>query len=346
MRAAVFYEPMNIKIEDVEKPKANKGEIVVKNELTLTCGTDLKMYKRGHPLAKPPLIIGHEFVGKIVEVGEGVNERFKVGKKVVSANSAPCSSCYYCKRGKENLCENLYDVIIGFTSQGAYAEYVKIPERIANVNTFIVPDNVNSKSMALLEPLACVVHGIDLINIGLGDTVAVIGSGPIGLMHLILAKLRGASKVFVIDISEKRLEKAIKLGADYTISSKDRQVEELMSLTNQRGIDVVIEAVGLPETWKNAVKMARKGGKILLFGGCPSGTTITLDTHIIHYGELTIIGSFHHEPRSVRKAFDLICSKKVTYDEIVTHEVKLNEIEKAFNLMSKGEAVKVAVIIK
>jgi L-iditol 2-dehydrogenase len=343
MKAVRFYEPGVLRFEEVEVPEIGPGEILVENKVTLTCGTDLKMYKRGHPYAKPPLIIGHEFAGVVVKVGDDV-KRFTEGMRVVAANSAPCNACFYCKRGKQNLCENLEDAIIGFTSPGAYAEYVKVPEKIVKVNTHVIPNDVTFREAALLEPLACVVHGIELANIQYGDSVVIIGAGPIGLMHLQLARRKGCGAAIVTDLSDERLQAAKELGADFIINaSREDQVERVRELTGGRGADVVIEAVGLPETWEKALTMTRKAGTTLLFGGCKPGTQATFDTHHIHYGELTIIGAFHHTPLSVERALALIASRAIDAKRLITHEVSLKDVELALNMMAEGKAVKVAV---
>ncbi len=343
MKAMRLYEPGILKYEDVEKPEISSGEVLVENKVTLTCGTDLKMYKRGHPYAKLPLTIGHEFAGIIVEVGENVS-KFKEGMRVASANSAPCNECFYCKRGKQNLCENLEDAIIGFTSEGAYAEYLKIPERIARQNTHVIPDHVAFRDAALLEPLACVVHGAELVNIQYGDQVVIIGSGPIGLMHLQMAKKSGCGTAIVTDLSDDRLQVAKELGADTVINAdKENQVERIKMITDGKGADIVVEAVGMPSTWETALMMARKGGNVLLFGGCKLGTTVAFETRHIHYGEITILGAFHHTPLSVEKALALIDSGSINSKKFITREMPLKDLEAALTMMAEGKAVKVAV---
>lgn len=344
MKAVRFYGPGRIKVEEVELPKINEDEIRVENHITLTCGTDLKMYKRGHPLVTPPLIIGHEFAGVVADVGSNV-DKFKVGERVTAANSAPCNTCFYCKRGKQNLCENLEDAIIGFTTQGAYAQYIKVPAKIVEQNTHIIPDHVSYEEAALIEPLACVVHGNQQLNINPGDTVVIIGAGPIGLLHLQMSKLRGSSKLIVTDLSDERLKMSKELGADYLINARrEPQVKRVLELTNNVGADVVIEASGHLETWENAVTLTRKGGTTLLFGGCKPGTRVNLDTKHIHYGELTIKGTFHHTPIAVERAMTLISSGLLDSSKIVTHKMSLNEVEKALISMADGKAVKVALI--
>ena len=271
-------------------------------------------------MVKPPLIIGHEFAGVVSAVGTNVTQ-FETGQRVVAANSAPCNVCYFCKIGKPNLCERILETLIGFSVDGAYAEYVRVPAPIVTQNTYRLPDHVPFEEAALLEPLACVVNGNDVANIKIGDTVAVIGAGPIGLMHIQLAKIKGATNVICIDLKEERLKTASKMGADNVIdASKENQVGRVKELTKGLGADVVIEAVGLPQTWELAVDMTRKAGTTVLFGGCPSGTKITLDTQRIHYEDLTIKGIFHHTPLCVKRAYELITSgmfKGVSTGEIL-----------------------------
>ena len=225
MKAAVFYGPGDLRVEEVEKPKPGPGEVLVKTSVALTCGTDLKTYLRGHPYSKPPLIMGHEYTGIVEEVGEGV-DWVKPGDRIVTVNSAPCGHCIYCKLGRPNLCERLMDQIIGFTVDGAYAEYVKVPPRVARFNLYHVAEDVEPVEAALLEPFSCVVRGQRLINIDLGDTIAIIGAGPIGLMHLLLAQISGSKKTIVIDISPDRLRFAEELGADVTINNRDENAVE------------------------------------------------------------------------------------------------------------------------
>lgn len=341
MKAARFYAPGDLRVEQVDVPKIGKGELLIRNHVALTCGTDLKMFLRGHRLATPPLIIGHEFAGTVEKVGEDV-EGFEDGMRVVAANSAPCMSCYYCQIGKPNLCDRLDEVLVGFSSPGAYAEYVRLPARIVKQNTYEIPKDVPFEAAAFVEPLACVVHGIELSNIRARDLVLVIGAGPIGLLHVQLAKVRGAGTVVVADASPERLQRAAQLGADKTVTSGD-PASQVKALTDNRGADVTIEAVGKPETWELAVRATRKGGTTVLFGGCPAGSTASIDTGLVHYGELTLKGVFHHTPSDVRESLRLISTGQVKVASLITHRMKLAEVEAALRLMQKGTAIKVAI---
>jgi len=344
MRAVRFYEPGKIRLEEIEIPKIGPDEILVKIKAALTCGTDVKMYKRGHPKIKPPMTLGHEFSGIIAEVGENVAARFEVGQRVAIANSAPCNTCFFCKIGKPNLCEHLLETLIGFSVDGAFAEYIRVPAPIVRQNTYTVPADISFEEAAMLEPLACAVNGNDIANISLGETVIIIGSGPIGLMHLQLARLKGAAKTIVTDLQEERLKIASKLGADVVIdASKEDQLSRVKELTNGLGADVVIEAVGLPQTWELAVTMTRKAGTTLFFGGCPSGAKITLDTERIHYEDLTLKGIFHHTPLSVRKAYNLIVSGRFDGKTLITDTMPLSDLERALKKMSEGQCIKIAI---
>jgi len=344
MRAARFYAPGKLKLEQISIPQIGPGEILVRVKAALTCGTDVKMYKRGHPKVIPPMTLGHEFAGIVAEVGEEASSRFEVGDRVAVANSAPCNGCFFCKVGKPNLCDHLLETLIGFSIDGAYAEYIRVPTPIVRQNAYKIGRDISFEEAALLEPLACAVNGNDAANINLGDTVAIIGSGPIGLIHLQLARLKGASKIIVTDLRGERLKTASLLGADFVIdASKEDQLSRVKNLTEGLGADVVIEAVGLPQTWELAVKITRKAGTTLFFGGCPSGSQISLDTERIHYEDLTLKGIFHHTPLSVLKAYKLISSGNFKGKPLITDLMPLAGVEKALQKMAKGECIKIAI---
>jgi len=341
MKAVLFYAPGDIRFEEIARPKAGPGEVVVEIKAALTCGTDLKTYKRGHPviIKKAPTVFGHELAGVIAELGPGV-EGFSVGQRVVAANSAPCNRCFYCQRGHPNLCENIEFL------NGAYAEFIAIPACIVEQNLLPIPDGVAFRQAALVEPLACAIHGIERSKIKLGDIVCIIGHGPIGLMLTRLAKLKGA-KVIVVGRNPFKLEKARQFGADelVDITVVSDPVEAVRGLTPWgQGVDVAIEAVGLPETWEEAIAMTRRGGLVNLFGGCKPGTHVKVDTRRLHYDELEIIGVFHHTPGYIRTALSLISSGQIDADALITHEMPLESLEEALQLMARGEALKVAII--
>ena len=338
MIAAVYYGIQDVRLEEVEVPRISPDEVLVKIKAALTCGTDRKMYLRGYHLVKPPFVFGHEFAGDIAAVGADV-KNFREGMRVVAANSSPCNRCFYCKIGRHSLCENLLVRL-----EGAFAEYVAIPGAIVQQNLLEIPSNVSYQEAALVEPLACVVHGVEESNIKIGDTVVVNGAGPIGLMHVSLAKLKG-EKVIVTDLNKDRLKRARKLGADEIIdASSVDQVKAVRELTEgKRGVDVAIEAVGLPEVWERTIAMVRRGGTVNLFGGPPSGTTITIDTKLLHYSELTIKGVFHHTPQYIRRALNLISQKVLDVDSLITHQLPLAELSRILEMMVHHEGIKIAV---
>jgi L-iditol 2-dehydrogenase len=344
MLAVRYYEPGRLRAEEVAIPTPGSGELVVKNHVALTCGTDVKMYRRGHVLTRAPQIMGHEFAGTISAVGSGV-PNFVVGMKVVAANSAPCNKCFCCRSHQPNLCEHLNDRMVGFTWPGTYAEYVRIPEHIVQQNTFRVPDGVELDEVASLEPLACVVHGWDLVKGGLlGGTALIIGGGPIGLLHAQLARLAGARQVALCDVVADRLKEAEKIGVDATINSASEDLSKrVQGLTEGRGADLVVEAVGRRETWESAAGLCRKGGTVLLFGGCASGTMTSFDAEKIHYGELRIQGSFHHTPAAVERAFRLIVSGQVSIRPLISDQMPLERAEEALQLMGSGKSLKIAL---
>jgi L-iditol 2-dehydrogenase len=289
-------------------------------------------------IKKTPSVFGHEWAGVVAELGSGVSG-FSVGQRVVAPNSAPCGRCFYCRRGRLSLCEDL------ILLNGAYAEYIAVPARIVEQNLIPIPDNVPLKLAPLAEPLACAIHGIERSKIQLGDTVAVIGHGPIGLMLTRLAKLKGA-RVIVVGRNPMKLSKAREFGADELVDVREVSdaVEAVRSLTTKhRGADVAIEAVGTPETWEQAIAMARPGAVVNLFGGCKGGTQIRVDTRRLHYDELEIIGVFHHTPRYVRTALSLIATGQLDAGTLITHDMPLEKLEEAFALMMGGTTLKIAI---
>ena len=340
MNAALFYGPGDVRFERIEVPRPGPGEVLVKIEAALTCGTDIKTYQRGHPkmIKRVPSTFGHEFSGSIVEVGEGVT-RFEPGMRVVACNAAPCQECFYCKTNRQNLCENL--VILN----GAYAEYIVVPEPIVKYNLLEIPDHMSYQEAALAEPLGTAIHAMDETNIKQGDTVVVIGSGPMGLMLSRLAHLRGG-RVILLGKGEERLEKAKKFGVNEVldITQVEDKVKAARELTEMgRGADVVIEAVGKPEAWEEAIQIAGKGATVTFFGGCKSGTTITVDTVLLHYSELKLIGVFHQTPNHFRRSLKMLASRLVDGREFVKETLPLSQLLEAFKKVKALEAIKYAI---
>jgi L-iditol 2-dehydrogenase len=342
MTAAVLYGKEDVKIEQVPIPGVEDGEVLIKVQVALTCGTDLKVYRRGYHarMIVPPALFGHELAGNIEDVGAGVRS-FRKGQRVVALNSAPCQACFYCSRHQENLCEDL------LFNNGAYAEYIKVPKRIVETNMLAIPNNVTYQEAAMVEPLACVLRGLHETNVEIGDTVAVIGGGPIGLMFVQVAKLIGC-KVISIVKRDSQVDAVKRMGADTVvqITKVSDPVEAVRSLTDaRRGADVVIEAVGRPEAWEQSIEMVRRGGTVNLFGGCASGTTVQLDTNRLHYSEVTLKATFHHTPETVRKAFALICEKKIRSTDYITGEAPLSRLQQVLrHMMNRNGDIKTAII--
>lgn len=341
MDAVLFYAPQDIKYEQVDIPAIADDEILVKVMAALTCGTDIKTYKRGHPvlIKKTPSGFGHEFSGIVEKVGKNVS-KFKVGDRVVAANSAPCMKCFYCEREEYNLCENLEFL------NGAYAQYIKVPAQIVEINTYKIPDNLSFEEAAFVEPLANVVHGIERTGIKEGQTVGVVGIGPIGLMLARLAKLKGA-KVIAAGRNPLKVKLAKDFaGADEVIDLvQNPNPEELFKSysSGNKGLDVAIEAVGLPEIWERMFSLVRRGGMVHLFGGCKAGTKVNIDTHRLHYDEIGVISVFHHTPKYVKKSLELISSGAVDVKKLITHSMKLEDLEDAINLHNHGKALKILI---
>lgn len=342
MQAAVLHGRHDIRIEDVPVPRAAAGELIVRVGAALTCGTDLKVFRRGYHarMIVPPALFGHELAGTVVEVGDGV-EGFPSGSRVVALNSAPCGQCYFCQHGQENLCDDL------LFNNGAYAEFIRIPDRIVAKNTLHVPDHVPLEHAALTEPLACAVHGFEDSRPFPGATVAVIGGGPLGLMILHVAALSGCEVIAVVK-HEGQVEAARQLGAAHVIhtSSIRKAIRETRALTpKDRGVDIAIEAVGIPEAWQEAVEMVRKGGTVNFFGGCAVGTHVTLDTNRIHYSDITLRATFHHTPAMCRKALDIIASGRFQAGAFITGHAHLYELNRVFEkLMNRSSEIKTAIV--
>ena len=335
MTAAVLYGREDVRIQQVAVPRAAPGEIIVRVAAALTCGTDLKVYRRGYHarMIQPPALFGHELAGTVAELGAGVTE-FALGDRVVPLNSAPCGECYYCQRDQENLCADL------LFNNGAYAEYIRIPARIVARNTLHVPASLSLEHAALTEPLACALHGFEDSNPRPGDTVAVLGAGPLGLMMIHLAALHGCEAIAIVKHPAQAASAKL-LGAAHVldISTVEDPVLAARALTpDQQGVDIAIEAVALAETWQQAVALARNGGTVNFFGGPAAGTTVSLDTNRLHYGDLTLKATFHHTPATARRAFDLIAGGRFHASHFITGHAALADLNHAFaELMDRGQ---------
>ncbi len=340
MKSALLYGARDVRLEEVDIPEVHAGEVLIKIDTALTCGTDAKVYLRGgHPrMIKLPSPFGHEFAGVIAQAGAGV-KGFREGDRVVSANSAPCMSCFHCKRAEYNLCEDLLFI------NGAYAEYIKIPLRIVLHNLHRVADGVSLRDAALVEPLACVLNGVSKLPICPGTSVAISGAGPIGLLFLQVVRLKGARAV-VLDIEDERLRAAKGCGAEVIVDAAEPEfVRTVRDFTGKsRGVDVAIDASGIPAVWEAAIGMARKGGTVCFFGGCPPKSQVSLDTERVHYCELTLKGVFHHTPYFVECALDLISRGRILSDLLITRELPLSGLGEALEDMCAHRGMKTAIV--
>ena len=312
MKALRFHGPGDVHVEDVPRPKPGPGDVLVQVEVALTDGTDLKAFRRGHPvlLGEPPSPFGHEFCGVDVTTG----------RRVVAANSAPCGACDGCRRGE--LCRNLELL------NGAYAEFLLVPERIAGVNLLPIPPRLASHVAAMVEPLACCLNGVERAGIETGDTVAILGTGPIGLMLCACVADAGGRVVAVGGRPERRA-----LATQFGAEAGDGE-----------GADVVIEAAGAEQAWLDALRLVRPGGRVVFFGGLSPGTIVGIDAHRLHYEELTLLGAFHHRPRHVKAALAFLASAAYPWERLVTHEVSLEGVP-ALLADPPGDLLKAAVRI-
>ncbi len=339
MKSYFLVEPGSIELREIPMPTPAKGELIVKIESSLTCGTDLKAYRRGHPKMPMPTPFGHEFSGTIIDAGSSANG-YHEGDAIMGAPTAPCGDCYYCRRRLENLCP----LTMREWLMGAYAEYIKIPRRIVEKNMFIKPAFLSFEEAGFLEPLACVIHGIEPLHIFPEDTVLIIGAGPIGLLHVLMAKIKGAHKIIVAGKHEQKLQMATELGADFVINTvTENSAETVQEITKGYGANWIFECTGLPAVWEESISLASKGATIILFGGCPPDTKIMADTARLHYDEISLIGSFHYTPGDVKKAYQLLVEKQIEVSKLITAKYPLDYLRKAFDLLLEGKGIKYAI---
>jgi L-iditol 2-dehydrogenase len=344
MRVVRFYAPQDVRVEDAPEPMAGPGDLLIRVRNCSICGTDAKIWRSGHPNLSPPRVLGHEVAGEVVALGEGVSG-WSEGDRVQVIAAIPDGSCYECRRGWMTVCFNLE--LIGYQYDGGFAELMRVPAKVLAVDGVNrVPEGLSFAEASVAEPLACVINGQKHANVGEGDTVAVVGAGPIGCMHVRLARARGAARVFLIELSQQRLEMAAALvapdeaiGADATDT-----VDTVRRLTDGRGADVIIVAAASGKAQEDGLQMAARGGRVSFFGGLPKDKpTITCDSNIVHYREVSIVGANSSSPDHNKQALELIASEAVPVADLITHRLPLEQAIEGIHRVTRGEAIKVTI---
>jgi L-iditol 2-dehydrogenase len=343
MKAVVYYAPKDMRVETIPVPSCGEQEIRVKVDACAVCGTDLKSYHVGNPRIKAPLVSGHEFTGLVETIGRQVKE-FALGDRIVMATSVSCGECYYCRQGWRNLCQNVAPM--GFSYPGGMAEFVTIPERaLKNGHVIKVPAHVKAEHAALAEPVSCTVNAMENCNVRPGDTVVVIGAGPMGILNACVAKGVGAQKILLAEVNLQRLKQAEPFGFDRLVNPAVENLTQIvLDATGGIGADVVIVAAPAAQPQEEALGMARKRGTVCLFASLPVGKNmLSLDSRKIHYGELRVVGTSDSTPAQVEKSVELIAHNKIPAAKIASHILPLDGIFKAFELMQSGEALRVVL---
>ncbi|SDI37981.1 L-iditol 2-dehydrogenase [Actinokineospora alba] len=344
MRVARFYAPGDLRLQDVPEPTPTAAEVKIRVRNCSTCGTDVKIFNHGHQNLSPPRVIGHEIAGEVVEVGSEV-EGWAAGDRVQVIAAVPCGICYECSRGRMTVCPD--QTSVGYQYDGGFAEYLIVPEAVLRVDGLNrIPDGVSFAEASVAEPLACVINGQMLAGVGTGDVVVVVGAGPIGCLHVRLARARGARQVFLADLNRGRLDmSAAVVRPDAAICGSEVDIaDEVLKLTDGRGADVVITAAASGAAQQDALQMTARGGRISFFGGLPkTAPTITLDSNLVHYRELAIVGANGSSPADNRDALDLIASGGVPVLDLITHRLPLSQVSEAIRIVAAGEGIKVTI---
>jgi len=339
-RQAMLVEPGRLELRDYVAPHPGPGELLIQIRCALSCGTDLKTFRRGHPLWRLPLAFGHEFSGVVAQAGEGVTA-FKAGDEIMAAPTAPCGICFYCQHGQENLCDDA----VGRMVHGAYADLLLLPAHVVARSTFIKPADLPFEEAALLEPLACVVHANEMARPEKNESVAIIGGGAFGLLHMLVLKAAGVREVVVVGRGAQRLQWAQEMGADRVVDARGADAAaEIARLNRGFGPDLVIECTGQVAGWQDALARVRRGGRVVFFGGCPAGTALSVDTRLMHYDNLTLMAPFHYRPRDVRRARELLAGRALNAGAIVNARMPLGDLAQVFEMLERGAVLKCAVI--
>jgi L-iditol 2-dehydrogenase len=337
--AALLYGQEDLRLETVADPTPATDEIIIQVAAATTCGTDLKVWRRGGhaKMLRPPTLFGHEAAGRIVAMGRDV-QGWQIGDRVVANNSAPCMECFFCQRQEYSLCPNLT------WNNGTFAEYLKIPGKIVQQNLLPIPPDLSDALAAMTEPLACVLHGVARSQVKKRDRVVILGDGAIGLMFV--AVLASDCQVILFGGHDERLIIGDKLGAAQTYNY--HQIADIpglvKDLTDGWGADVVIEATGIASVWEKAIATARPGATVNLFGGCPRDSSISVNTEQLHYSELTLKGVFHNTPKYVREALSLLASHSIPFELLITEHRPLKDLEQVFQDMKNRKSIKVAMM--
>ncbi len=335
MQSAILVEPKRIELREVAIPQPEPGGIIVRVRAALTDGTDLKAYRRGHPRMPMPTPFGHEFSGDVAAVGSEV-QNFRTGDAVMTVHSAPCDRCFWCRRNQEELCESVMTTMI----LGAYAQYIHVPGHIARRNCFHKPDSISYPAAAFLEPLACVMHSLDVLQAPTGAFVAVIGDGGFGLLHAAALKRRGA-RPLLIGRRAERLAIARTLGVEQLIDARNQNaLQSIFEKTEGRGADAVIECTGVAEVWEDAPNLVRRGGTVSFFGGLPATTRVSFSASRIHYDEVRLIAPFHFRPASVLQAYRVLTEGEIDPLPLISAAAPLREITGVFERLDGGEGLK------
>jgi L-iditol 2-dehydrogenase len=338
MRAVVFHGPGDLRDELVPVPTPAPGEVVVRIQAALTCGTDVKTLRRGHPVMIPrvPTVFGHELAGTVSAVGAGVRG-LREGDRVVAANSAPCGACPSCLAARPNLCEDLLFV------NGAYGEYIALPPRLVARNVVRLGRELPAARAAFAEPLACALLGVERARVEAGQVVAVFGHGPLGCL-LAMAAVARKARVLIVGKAGWRLERVAGLGIAACVdATSEDPVAAVAAATGGRGADVTIDATGRPAVWEQAIAAVGRGGSVVFFGGCAPGTSIRVDTRRAHYEELALLGAFHHTPDLIRRAVELLEGEAIQPGGLISHTMGLDGVARALGMMAEGRAMKVLI---
>ena len=340
MKAHVLVRPGQLEFREIAMPMPDDDGVVLRVRAALTCGTDLKTYLRGHPKFEMPMLFGHEFSGEVAAVGSQVRDLAE-GDAVMAAPTAPCGRCYHCVREQENLCPEVMPNMV----HGAYAEFIKLPGAVVRANLFKKPAELSFGEAALMEPLACVEHGLSFAKVRSDDTAVIVGGGAITLLHLLALRARGCERVVVVARNRQRAEEARRLGATEVVESDVRDArQQVLDLTDGRGADLVIECTGQVDVWEASPGLARVGGQCILFGGCAAGSVARFDTARLHYDQVQIISPFHFTPRDVRRAFEHLASGAVCGKALIAAEHALEDLPVALDRLRAGGGPKYAIV--